>query len=100
VSDQELKEGQTFSFLPWSPPGQQAELKADVYFRFCTALWRKMNNSRSAGNGRRPLCWIPVLASAVGMDKVIFKNLLSYLGLPVDSYLVLAKRIIKIRVQS
>lgn len=32
ASDQELKEGQAYSFLPWSLSRQQIELKADVYF--------------------------------------------------------------------
>jgi len=92
VSDQELKEGQTFSFLPWSPPGQQAELKADVYFPVLHGPYGEDGTIQGLLEmADVPYVGSPVLASAVGMDKVIFKNLLSYLGLPVTPYLVLGE---------
>ena len=92
VSDQELKEGQTFSFLPWSPSGQQAELKADVYFPVLHGPYGEDGTIQGLLEmADVPYVGSPVLASAVGMDKVIFKNLLSYLGLPVTPYLVLGE---------
>ena len=89
VSDQELKEGQTCSFLPWSSSGQQIELKADVYFPVLHGPYGEDGTIQGLLE-MADVAYVgsPVLASAIGMDKVIFKNLLSQLDLPVTPYLV------------
>ncbi|HRD01867.1 MAG TPA: D-alanine--D-alanine ligase family protein [Candidatus Saccharicenans sp.] len=87
---QELKKGQAFSFLPWSPARQRSELKAEVYFPVLHGPYGEDGTIQ----GLLEMADVPyvgshVLASAVGMDKAIFKNLLSHLGLPVTPYLVI-----------
>ncbi len=92
VSDQELKEGQAYSFLPWSLSRQQIELKADVYFPVLHGPYGEDGTIQGLLE-MADVAYVgsSVLASAVGMDKAIFKNLLSYLGLPVTPYLVVVE---------
>lgn len=92
VSDQELKEGQAYSFLPWSSSRQQIELKADVYFPVLHGPYGEDGTIQGLLE-MADVAYVgsSVLASAVGMDKAIFKNLLSYLGLPVTPYLVVVE---------
>ncbi len=92
VSDQELKEGQTYYFLPWSSARQQIELKADVYFPVLHGPYGEDGTIQGLLE-MADVAYVgsSVLASAVGMDKAIFKNLLSYLGLPVTPYLVVVE---------
>ncbi|HAV40930.1 MAG TPA: D-alanine--D-alanine ligase A [Acidobacteria bacterium] len=86
---EELIRGQAFSFLPWSSDGQRSELKSEVYFPVLHGPYGEDGTIQGLLEmADAPYVGAAVLASAVGMDKVIFKNLLSQLGLPVTPYQV------------
>ena len=86
---EELNRGQAFSFLPWSSGGQRSGLKSDVYFPVLHGPYGEDGTIQGLLEmADVPYVGAAVLASAVGMDKAIFKNLLSQLGLPVTPYLV------------
>lgn len=86
---EELKSGRIFSFLPWEQAADVQPLKAEVYFPVLHGPYGEDGTIQGLLEmADVPYVGAPVLASAVGMDKVIFKNLLSQLGLPVTPYLV------------
>ncbi|MDI6845719.1 MAG: D-alanine--D-alanine ligase family protein [Candidatus Saccharicenans sp.] len=84
-----LKTGRGFSFLPWESRSIKSALRADVYFPVLHGPYGEDGTIQ----GLLEMADVPyvgagVLASAIGMDKAVFKNLLSQLGLPVVPYLV------------
>ncbi|MGB9835180.1 MAG: D-alanine--D-alanine ligase family protein [Candidatus Saccharicenans sp.] len=86
----ELKKPPFFPFLPWKEAGARPELKADLYFPVLHGPYGEDGTIQ----GLLEMAGVPyvgagVLASAAGMDKVIFKNILSSANLPVVPYLVL-----------
>ncbi|HEK85576.1 MAG TPA: D-alanine--D-alanine ligase, partial [Candidatus Aminicenantes bacterium] len=89
-SARELKAGSSFSFLPWFELTGRPEIKGDVYFPVLHGPYGEDGTIQ----GLLEMADVPyvgagVMASAIGMDKATFKNLLSYLGLPVVPYLIL-----------
>lgn len=86
----ELRSGSGFSFLPWESRVGQPIIKADVYFPVLHGPYGEDGTIQGLLEmADVPYVGAPVLASALGMDKAIFKNLLSQLGLPVVPYLVI-----------
>lgn len=85
-----LKAGRSLSFLPWDGPRTRPAVKADVYFPVLHGPYGEDGTIQGLLEmADVPYVGAPVLASALGMDKAIFKHLLSRLGLPVVPYLVL-----------
>ncbi|MBC7348919.1 MAG: D-alanine--D-alanine ligase [Candidatus Aminicenantes bacterium] len=85
----ELRSGHSFSFLPWNSQADQPAVRADVYFPVLHGPYGEDGTIQGLLEmADIPYVGAPVLASALGMDKAIFKNLLSRLGLPVVPYLV------------
>ncbi|MCX8160227.1 MAG: D-alanine--D-alanine ligase [Candidatus Saccharicenans sp.] len=85
-----LKTGRGFSFLPWARSRSRPAIKADVYFPVLHGPYGEDGTIQGLLEmADVPYVGAPVLASAIGMDKAIFKHLLSRLGLPVVPYLVL-----------
>lgn len=85
----ELKTGPSFSFLPWTKLSGRPEIKAQVYFPILHGPYGEDGTIQ----GLLELADVPyvgagVLTSAVGMDKAIFKNLLTQMELPVVPYLI------------
>lgn len=90
VSAAALKAGRGFSFLPWDSRTARPAIKADVYFPVLHGPYGEDGTIQGLLEmADVPYVGAPVLASAIGMDKAIFKHLLSRLGLPVVPYLVL-----------
>ena len=84
-----LRSGHSFSFLPWSSRVDQPAVRADVYFPVLHGPFGEDGTIQGLLEmADVPYVGAPVLASALGMDKAVFKNLLSRLGLPVVPYLV------------
>ncbi len=82
--------GRGFSFLPWDGRRVKPPIKADVYFPVLHGPYGEDGTIQGLLEmADVPYVGAPVLASAIGMDKAIFKHLLSRLGLPVVPYLVL-----------
>jgi D-alanine-D-alanine ligase len=86
----ELRTGPYFPFLPWLKVAGRPEIKGQVYFPVLHGPYGEdgtiqglleMADVAYVGAG--------VMASAIGMDKAIFKNLLSRLALPVVPYLII-----------
>lgn len=85
-----LRAGHGFSFLPWDGRRERPAIKADVYFPVLHGPYGEDGTIQGLLEmADVPYVGAPVLASAIGMDKAIFKHLLSRLGLPVVPYLVL-----------
>lgn len=92
ASARELKSGPTFSFLPWLKLAGRPEIRATVYFPILHGPYGEDGTIQGLLEmADVPYVGAPVLASAIGMDKAIFKNLLSQLGLPVVPYLILGE---------
>jgi len=90
VSGSGLNGGRSFSFLPWDRSRPEIPVKADVYFPVLHGPYGEDGTIQGLLEmADVPYVGAPVLASAIGMDKAIFKHLLSRLGLPVVPYLVL-----------
>ncbi|MDI6697389.1 MAG: D-alanine--D-alanine ligase family protein [Candidatus Saccharicenans sp.] len=95
VSSPEIPAGRSgagggFSFLPWDGRRVKPPIKADVYFPVLHGPYGEDGTIQGLLEmADVPYVGAPVLASAIGMDKAIFKHLLSRLGLPVVPYLVL-----------
>lgn len=86
----ELEAGRNFSFLPWDGNFRKPGIRADVYFPVLHGPYGEDGTIQGLLEmADVPYVGAPVLASAIGMDKVVFKNLLSRLGLPVVPYIVL-----------
>lgn len=86
----ELKTPPFYSFVPWMKPGTKPELKADVYFPVLHGPYGEDGTIQ----GLLEMAGLPyvgsgVLASAAGMDKVIFKHILSSLNLPIVPFMVI-----------
>lgn len=89
----ELKKPPFFSFIPWTEPRLRPELKADVYFPVLHGPYGEDGTIQ----GLLEMAGLPyvgsgVLASATGMDKAIFKNVLSSLNLPVVPFTVIMEK--------
>lgn len=85
--------GRGFSFLPWDGRRVKPPIKADVYFPVLHGPYGEDGTIQGLLEmADVPYVGAPVLASAIGMDKAIFKHLLSRLGLPVVPYLVLYEK--------
>jgi len=85
----ELAKPPFYPFLPWNKPGTKPELKTDVYFPVLHGPFGEDGTIQ----GLLEMAGVPyvgagILASAAGLDKVIFKNILSALNLPVVPFLV------------
>jgi D-alanine-D-alanine ligase len=88
----ELRAGQSFSFLPWSNQSLKARIGAEVYFPVLHGPFGEDGAIQGLLEmADVPYVGAPVLASALGMDKAIFKNLLSKIGLPVVPYVVVSE---------
>jgi D-alanine-D-alanine ligase len=86
----ELETGRSFSFLPWTELSGRPGLKAEVYFPVLHGPYGEDGTVQ----GLLEMADVPyvgagVLSSALGMDKAIYKNLLSQMKLPVVPYLIL-----------
>jgi len=86
----ELKTSPFYPFLPWSKFKGQPELTADVYFPVLHGPFGEDGTIQ----GLLEMAGVPyvgagVLASAVGMDKVVFKQVLSAINLPVVPFVVI-----------
>lgn len=85
-----LKAGRSFSFLPWDGRRTKPAIRADVYFPVLHGPCGEDGTIQGLLEmADVPYVGAPVLASAIGMDKAVFKHLLSRLGLPVVPYHVL-----------
>lgn len=90
ASRKELQSGQSFSFLPWSNQSLKAEIEAGVYFPVLHGPFGEDGTIQGLLEmADVPYVGAPVLASSLGMDKAIFKNLISKTGLPVVPYMVI-----------
>lgn len=93
VPAKKLRAGGSFSFLPWDGRRTKPAIKADVYFPVLHGPYGEDGTIQGLLEmADVPYVGAPVLASAIGMDKAIFKHLLSRLGLPVVPYLVLHEK--------
>ncbi len=93
VPANQLRAGRSFSFLPWDGRRTRPAIKADVYFPVLHGPYGEDGTIQGLLEmADVPYVGAPVLASAIGMDKAIFKHLLSRLGLPVVPYLVLYEK--------
>ncbi|MGB9892926.1 MAG: D-alanine--D-alanine ligase family protein [Candidatus Saccharicenans sp.] len=89
IPEKELKAGRSFSFLPWAVRSLHDSVEAKVYFPVLHGPFGEDGTIQGLLEmADVPYVGAPVLASAVGMDKAIFKNLLSQMGLPVVPYAV------------
>jgi len=90
ATSRELEEGRSFPFLPWTEMPGRPGLDADVYFPVLHGPYGEDGTIQ----GLLEMADVPyvgagVLSSALGMDKAIYKNLLSQMKLPVVPYLIL-----------
>jgi len=75
-----LRAGPSSSFLPWNRSQPSPPLKADVYFPVLHGPFGEDGTIQGLLEmADVPYVGAPVLASAIGMDKAIFKHLLSRL---------------------
>ncbi|MCP2620304.1 D-alanine--D-alanine ligase [Candidatus Aminicenantes bacterium AC-334-K16] len=90
VSKKELLSGEFYSFLPWNSSPFLKYLQADIYFPVLHGPFGEDGTIQ----GLFELAGVPyvgagVLASAIGMDKIICKTIWHSLGLPVVPHLPL-----------
>jgi len=89
ASARELKTGSAFSFLPWVGQGKRKSVEATVYFPVLHGPFGEDGTIQGLLEmADVPYVGASVLASALGMDKAIFKNILSQMGLPVVPYVI------------
>ncbi|MBC7364877.1 MAG: D-alanine--D-alanine ligase [Candidatus Aminicenantes bacterium] len=89
----ELKTSPFYPFLPWNKFKGQPELEADVYFPVLHGPFGEDGTIQ----GLLEMAGVPyvgsgILASAVGMDKAVFKHVLSAINLPVVPFVVIQER--------
>ncbi len=90
VSRKEMQSGQSFCSLPCSNQSLKDNIKAEVYFPVLHGPFGEDGTIQGLLEmADVPYVGAPVLASALGMDKAIFKNLLSRAGFPVVPYMVI-----------
>lgn len=88
----QLQQGEFFSFLPWghsSPPF----MKADVYFPVLHGPYGEDGTIQGLLEmGNVPYVGASVLASSLGMDKAVAKNLYAAHHLPLADFMVVEER--------
>jgi D-alanine-D-alanine ligase len=85
-----LRQGTSFSFLPWKNKNLTQAIRADIYF----PVLHGPHGEDGTIQGLLEMADVPyvgaaVLASAIGMDKAIMKTLFKAAGLPVVKHLIL-----------
>jgi D-alanine-D-alanine ligase len=85
-----LRQGPSFSFLPWKNKNLTQAIRADIYFPVLHGPYGEDGTIQGLLEmADVPYVGAAVLASAIGMDKAIMKTLFKAAGLPVVKHLIL-----------